>query len=171
MKRILTLLLALLVFTPLAHADDAARAAKAEKLMEVMHVDRMLSSVFDSLKTQMPAMLGAVGSTENMTAQQKAVFEEFQGKLIDLLNEEMHTGVMPHMAEIYARTFTDEELDAMITFYSSPVGQSVLLKLPQITQNSATVMQGLIGDMMPKMKALSEEYAPRFKAAGLNRQP
>lgn len=41
------------------------------------------------------------------------------------------------MARIYARAFTAEELDQMIAFYTTPVGQKALTELPRVLEQMA----------------------------------
>jgi len=41
----------------------------------------------------------------------------------------------PEYIKIYQDTFSEEEIQGMITFYETPVGQSVITKMPLIMQN------------------------------------
>lgn len=146
-------------------ADDPSHHAKAEKVVSIMHVDHMMDGYFDAMKAQLPAMLGAADSAAKMTPEQKVIFDEFQSKLFGIVREELRAKLLPKMVDVYDKTFSDEELDAMYGFYSTPVGQSVLMKTPQAMQNSMSGMQDLMADMMPKIQALAEEYGPKFKGA------
>ncbi len=51
--------------------------------------------------------------------------------------EELNRLVIP----IYAQHFTIEELDAIIAFYKTPAGQSVLEKMPLVLQDSMLIGQ------------------------------
>ena len=60
---------------------------------------------------------------------------------------------------IYAKYFTDDDIQAMITFYDSPVGKKMIEKLPLITQESMQA-GGEWG------KQLSEKIMQRLKEKG-----
>jgi len=47
-----------------------------------------------------------------------------------------YEGLNEIIVPIYAQNFTDEELDGIIDFYRTPVGQSVLTKMPTVVQDS-----------------------------------
>ena len=64
---------------------------------------------------------------------------------------------------IYDRHFTMEELQALIDFYTTPVGQQVVKKLPLVAQES-----NAIGQQWGETKAL--EIAQRLAEQGYLRQ-
>lgn len=43
------------------------------------------------------------------------------------------------MVELYRETFTDEELQALIDFYSTPVGQKILSVTPELAKRGAAM--------------------------------
>ena len=49
-----------------------------------------------------------------------------------------------HMSKVYAETYTAEELEGLIAFYSSPVGQSVLAKAPELAPEASRAMERLL---------------------------
>ena len=56
--------------------------------------------------------------------------------------------VRGYSAAVLAKDLSLEEIEAMITFYSSPLGRSVMTKMPQVMQDTIPVVQGMM------MKAL-----------------
>ena len=54
----------------------------------------------------------------------------------EILKEAHPEDLVNMVVPIYDKNFSDEEIDGMLTFYSSPVGQKVLAKLPVILQES-----------------------------------
>ena len=75
------------------------------------------------------------------------------------LSVELTTDMIPQMLEamvpIYARTFTEEELEAMIAFYDSEMGRSILRKtmtsLPEANQAAMSVMPQLMEKMAARI--------------------
>jgi hypothetical protein len=64
---------------------------------------------------------------------------------------------------VYDRHFTMEELQALIDFYTTPVGQKVVIKLPLVAQES-----NAIGQQWGETKAL--EIMQRLAEQGYQRQ-
>ena len=166
MKRIFTVAVVLLSLSVVARADDASKQAKAEKLIAVMHMDRMMDQMVDMMKAQSGQLIAGVVSSTEMNDQQKKLMDEFQTKIIDLTMKDVKTTMMPQMAGVYAKSFTEDELDAMYTFYASPTGQAVIEKMPQVMQNSMAMSQGMMTELMPQIKDLADEYGAKIKAAG-----
>jgi len=59
----------------------------------------------------------------------------------DFLKEVKPEDLVNMVVPVYDRNFTDAEIDGMLAFYSSPVGQKVLSKLPVVLQESMQVGQ------------------------------
>ena len=55
--------------------------------------------------------------------------------------------VEPEMIDAYQKVFTEEEVTAMITFYSTPAGQATITKIPQ-------AMQAVMASSMTRLQAL-----------------
>jgi len=66
--------------------------------------------------------------------------------------------IMTQQDQIMADLFTLEEIEAISAFYASPVGRSVMAKLPQLTQALQPMiisfMQGAMPDLIPQIQAI-----------------
>lgn len=72
----------------------------------------------------------------------------------------------PVYRRIYARAFTAEEVDAMIAFYGSDTGRSILAKLPQAMQLATDEMRPMIEETVDRMQRdLERELHDDGKAA------
>jgi hypothetical protein len=69
------------------------------------------------------------------------------------------------LAQIYKQNFSDKELKDMLAFYQSPTGQSMLEKMPIVTQESMQASQRMMTNVMPKINALTEEMSKEMKEA------
>jgi hypothetical protein len=70
------------------------------------------------------------------------------------------------MIEVYSNTFTQHEVDGMLTFYRSEAGQAVIAKLPTAMQQTMTSMQSHVKTLTPKIAELERDAAAQLKAAG-----
>ncbi len=115
-----------------------AQATKAEKAREVFRVfqgDGMMEQIFEAMFAQINAMT-------------KQAHPELPNEVGDIIQDEILAAlkesiplVMDEMAAIYVRIFTEEELDAMLAFYRSPAGQSMLKKMPEAMAETLPLSQ------------------------------
>jgi uncharacterized protein len=61
------------------------------------------------------------------------------------------------MKKAYGDNFTEEDLQAMLAFYKSPVGQKVLIKMPEIMRSSMEIVQESMKDIMPRLQEVQKE--------------
>ena len=79
---------------------------------------------------------------------------ELKTYMVALLKSEvtdMEEQVRPKLAEIYARTFTDDELHNIIVFYESPTGQVLLAKQPMLVREGQAAVAPLVPAMQRDM--------------------
>ena len=124
-KLIITTILSsalLLNFAGSARADEASKQAKAEKLVEVMHLDKSMSQMMEMMTAQMKQSFTAnLGSSA--TPKQKELFNNFLDKVFQLMRTQLSWPILkPDIVKLYAENFTEDELDGLNTFYASPLG-------------------------------------------------
>jgi hypothetical protein len=68
--------------------------------------------------------------------------------------------------QLYTSTLSQAEVDGMNAFYRSPAGQAVIAKMPLMMQSLMKVLMERMQVMMPKARALGEEYGRKLRAAG-----
>lgn len=147
MKRIISGLLlafALLAATPAAaqQADDASkRLALSHRFIELMQTDQM-----GAMLGQMSAAF-APAPTEDMTEAETADYQA--------LMEDMMAVMLPRlfdaMAPIYADIFTLEELEGLVAFYESDIGQSMMRKSYESAPRITTAIQAMMPQLMVEM--------------------
>jgi len=134
-----------------------------EQMMTVMQVQKML----DQMMTQMDAGMrtgmeqGLQQSLQGKTPTeaQKAQIADFQKKLSGILKDELSYAKMKDIyLQVYRETFTQDEINSIIAFYSSPAGQAMVEKVPIAMQKASTIMQARIGPMTQKVQAMMEQF-------------
>lgn len=90
--------------------------------------------------------------------------EELAEKAVDAIRSTVKAE-MPALnekfVELYARTYTEEEIDGMIAYHSSPVGQKVAAVGKQLAQDAAAISSVL----EPKIQAAVQKVALEYDAA------
>jgi hypothetical protein len=90
------------------------------------------------------------------TPEERQKAEALQGKIIEL-SMESAKGMIAKMDHIYADVYSEAELIAMKTFFTSAEGKSMLAKQPQVMAKLMPLMQEMQRELMPKMQKLMEE--------------
>jgi len=65
----------------------------------------------------------------------------------------------PDYVDIYAKNFTDEQLDAILAFYKSPAGSALVEKLPTLTTQGMQLAQTRMAALQPQLKQMIEDFA------------
>jgi hypothetical protein len=124
MRSLLCLLCLVLLSTTPAWADAPAKAAPSKSKLDKIHVllhqlgaDKMANNILETLRTQLPP-----------DRLQKV------SKLID--NNELMELLVP----IYDRHFSEDEIEGLIGFYNTPLGQRLVQETPGISQESVVVL-------------------------------
>src|SRR5262249_25739420 len=102
---------------------------------------------------------------KDLTAEQKEEIEARRQKLAGLVKQMLSWESMEQMyLKVYGETFTQQEIDGMTAFYSSPTGHAVVAKLPLAMKNSMLHMQQRMQSMIPQIQQLAKEAADGVKA-------
>ena len=118
-----------------------------------MHADQM----FDNIAAQMKQIAGqAVTLSPNASPEQQKKSEELQNKIMDL-SMGAAKEMIGKMDQIYADVYNEKELQAMKAFFTSPEGQSMLAKQPQIMTHLMPLVQEMQRNLLPKIQQLVQE--------------
>jgi hypothetical protein len=140
------------------------------KMMAVMHVDKMLDQMVAQINNGMKngidqgmqqSLLG-----QELNAGQKASIEKFKDQLAAMMQEELSMGKLKDVyLQAYRETLTQEEVDSISEFYSTPAGQAVVEKIPLVMQKAATLTQNRLGPMIQKMQSMQAEFIKDLNSA------
>ncbi|BBJ00597.1 hypothetical protein FGKAn22_22890 [Ferrigenium kumadai] len=156
----------LLGLQPAMAAEAPASEASVRELIEVTQAKNM----FDSLMARMDAIfqtsMNQALAGQTPTAEQKKIMVEMQSKMVSVFKEDMKwESLEPILIDIYRKSFTQNELNDMLTFYKSKAGQAMLAKMPIVMQNSMQAMQGRMAIMMPKLQQIQRDAITQLKAS------
>lgn len=167
MRRMLVAVAMVFLLAPgLRAQDDAAKRAKVEELFTVMRLDHMMDRLMGAVRQQTETMMRSMPGMEQMTPEQKRITDDFEKKIMDAAMESVGWKAMePDMVNLYVSTYSTQEIDGLIAFYKSPVGQAYLDKTPELTQKSMQITQQKVVTLQPKLRELVEEYRKQIEAA------
>ncbi len=150
-----TLLFSSIIFltAALCQADETQKRESVDELLQVMNA----SSMVDAIYSQLQPMFKNMASELDIQADEQVIWDQYYGKIVDVMKDDMGWDKMKGpMTDIYIKNFNDAEIQGMLNFYKSEIGQATLQKLPVVMQESMLLGQTLAQTMMPKIMDLSE---------------
>jgi TonB family protein len=123
------------------------------RLFEVIHFKENAAKagrqVFESLRPALMASLPATRSRERIT-------DAYIDKLLALMQSDSHT---ERVVAIYAKYFSDQDVQELVRFYQTPTGQHFNAAMPQLFGDLSQIGQQLALDNIPAIfKQLCKEF-------------
>ena len=127
-------------------------------LFSVMKAESIVDGMYAAMEPAMrQGMAQATGGREP-TLEQKKIMDRFPQKMSELMRTELSWSKLePIQIKIYRESFEQAEIDGLIDFYRSPIGQSFIAKMPIVTQKAMAEMQNYMQQVMPKVQAAMQE--------------
>jgi hypothetical protein len=165
MKRLSILLVLCLALPLTARADEASRRVKAQEMITLLHLDRLVQQLTDGMMKQVSAMSKQQFAGHDISAAQQAQLDDFQKQVFALIDTQLGWKAMePTYVDIYAKTLTDDELDGIIAFYKSPAGTAMIEKLPRLTTQAQQIVQQKMVTLQPQIMQLVQDFASHAAA-------
>lgn len=155
MRLMIVCLAAALAVVTLPAAPVAAQAAEQatppslrRMTLARQYLDLLMTDQFEGVVHQ---MLGA--EFENDSAMQ-GLPEEDRRMIVSLtaeLTADMVPQMITEMVPVYAATFTEQELDALVAFYDTPLGRSIANKSIEVMPEAERAIMSVVPQLLEKM--------------------
>ena len=171
--------LALLAAAP-AWAEPAS-AESVQKMMRVMKMesefDNSISSMLQMMRDQ---MVNSIPKHANISTEQRVQIEtvmrnawqKYQERLTS--DAELRASVIARFQQLVQKHYTQQEVDALIGFYDSPLGQSILDKqgmmIGEFTQSVPAILDTRIQSMAREIRREMEAEIHRIVNQGRGRR-
>jgi hypothetical protein len=132
--------------------------AAAKELLALTHIrETITQSADEMLEAQLAQM------------PQRAVFEPI---LRDFYREQMNWDELePEFTRLYTEVFTEPELRDIAKFYGTPLGKTMLAKMPLLMTKSNELTQRRLQAALPKLMQCMQEAAQKAQAGGAQAAP
>jgi len=155
---VLLLLAASVAGIPSAHADEASRRAKTERLLVLTKSDALMDQMLGQMSAAIKSSAAEQAASLHLTPEQQVYLDKFNTRVADIIKSSLSMeNLKPVIIKVYVDTYTDEELDGIIAFYSSPAGQAFVTKGPQLMQRSVQLMQQQMAGVEPQLEQASKQ--------------
>jgi uncharacterized protein len=162
-----------LLLAPASHAqqnaaDTPASKADVQRFLDTMHTRDMMTQMMAVMKNQMRQMIHAqLQKQSNLPADSEAKIDKMTD---DLLSSMPIDDLLQAMIPVYQKHLTKGDIDALIAFYSSPVGQKMIKEMPAMTAEAMQASQGIMQRMMAQtMQRVQEQIAQLQQNSGATR--
>ena len=154
-----------LAFTGTAHAAPATRAS-LESLFTLIHADAMIDNVYTVMEKQLSQTFAQDAQSRGASPARQKIEAKAMTDMMALVRGEYNWAVIePTMIDAYQKTFTEDEITAMINFYATPAGQAAITKMPQLMQSVMAGSQARMQALLPRIRAIAEKAQADAAAA------
>ena len=162
MKALTAILIIVLSFvSSIAGANEASQRATAEELLRVMKADQMTKPLLVQLRSGLEQQFAQMGAPDDM----KPILKKYTDRLFAAIEETLNwQRLKENIITVYVQTFSEEELQNLVTFYKSPLGQAVIDKMPIVMQRTMEIQQKNMPQFLEKVKQISEEFQQEIRA-------
>ncbi|MEH6552201.1 MAG: DUF2059 domain-containing protein [Pseudomonadales bacterium] len=163
MKSLLSsLLLSLLIFSPTTFATNDSHRALAEEMLTLSHVGATLDTQVKAGVEQQRLRMKDLKLNE---ASQAAV-DTFMDGMATLMAQSLGWDAnKEYYLELYTQTYDEKELNEIVKFYKSDVGQKLLNQSAALGAQIAVSTQTKMTELQPKLMALQTQLQADLKAA------
>ncbi|MEM7561630.1 MAG: DUF2059 domain-containing protein [Pseudomonadota bacterium] len=131
MKRILCIVI-LIFISSHANANEAdSSKSSVEKLFSLTGIDEQMDAGFEAMLPMIENQAASLKLGPSAKNELKNIYREWFANDID------RDKVIKSMIDLYADTFTEHEIDELLRFYQSPVGQKFLRESPGLIKAGA----------------------------------
>jgi hypothetical protein len=145
--------------------DAPASQQDIDKYLQVTHASDMMKQIMQGMSKPMHDMV------HQQALKQPNLPPDFEarmnGILDDMLNSMPLDQMLQAMMPVYQKHFSHGDLEALTTFYSTPVGQKILHEMPAIT---AEAMQAIMPIMQTQMGTMQQRVQQEVARAAKTSQ-
>lgn len=131
---------------------------QVEELLALTRVEAMMDQMHGTLENMMRQGMQQTVQGKALDAEQRQVLDKVPANFVAVIKEEFTwSKLKPLYIQLYTETFDQSEIDGLIAFYKTTVGQAFVAKMPVLMQKSMVMMQAQMQSYLPKMKAAMDE--------------
>ncbi len=148
-----------------AHADASTKRQKIEELFQLIQVQKTLQQAMSQQMAQVQTAVKTLVPGMKMTSDEQKDFDTFLQKIGAITQESMAWSKLePQFVDLYASTYSEEEIDGMVAFYHTPTGEAMIAKQPEILSKSQVISQAQLAAVQPKIREAVMQFIQEMAA-------
>jgi hypothetical protein len=165
LKSTYLVLLFLFLAAPVFAADSSPTEESVKHLLSITDSRKMADDMMGQMDEAMKNAMKQLPQGQAVTPEQQKILDTMQSKMDALLKQELNwQSLEPLYIQIYRESFTQEEINGMLAFYETPVGQALIKKMPTVMQKSMTEMQKRMATLIPKFQKIQQDALSELKS-------
>jgi uncharacterized protein len=141
-------------------AEAPPSEASIREVLEVTQARKLVEGMSGQLDDYFAAAMKQALDGKVASAGQQEVIDHTRPKFKALMSDWLKWESMERMyLEVYAKSFSQSEVDSMIKFYGSPAGHALVVKLPLVNQNLMSAVQQRMQSLIPKIQQIAKDAA------------
>jgi hypothetical protein len=139
---------------------EQASVESIKELLALTEANKLIDKMFPQIETTIKSSLTQAGL--NLPEERQRELEEISPKIASeftqVIREELSwEKIEPIYLEIYQKSYTQEEVDGMLSFFKSPAGVAITKKMPLVMQETMVAMQKLMTPMLARVQKTAEK--------------
>ena len=123
--------------------------------LQSIRADASIEAVLKEMDQTLEGSMELLTPQDKLSPRQKRIFDATRERFNRGMREELSwTKLRPVFVRVYRETFTQEEIDGLLAFFTSPAGISYTNKSPVVLQKTMTLVQERLA---PFQKLMEEE--------------
>ncbi len=165
-KMCILIVVGVFVLLSLSYAQEQEYVCKqlAEELLLLTEADKNIERAFGMVKQMQMDQVKNMRLPRELSKEDSEKIASMQEKTMDIITKELRWDKLKgDFIDLYADVFTKEELEGIIAFYKTPVGQKFIKKQPELMQKSMEISQKQMTTIMPKIQKAIEDTKETLK--------
>ncbi len=172
MKKSLGVILAVLClsvfsFTKYVAADEASHSKAAEDFLLLMKVPEQLDEFYTQMMAMEEEQLQSMAPADKAEEVNKTAKDAMESIKTSLSWDKIKNDYI----ETYTSAFSEAELNELVAFYKSEIGQKYISKIPEVTEKLMTMSERRIQDLLPQIQEKINQAAKDAPAPVLDATP
>jgi uncharacterized protein len=154
-----------------ATGDDApASKEDIQRYLDTMHINELMKNLMAQMGAQMHQLVhDQIAKQTNLQPDAEAILQKSMDDTFkDFPVDDYLAAVVP----VYRKYLTKGDVNALVAFYSSPVGQKLLAETPAMTADAMKASSGIFQKMMAdEMQRIQQQMSQMTNDNGASGQP
>ncbi len=153
-------LILFLIFATSAIAGEANHQKAVLKLLEITNAQKLIDQTLDSINQ----MVAQQFKSMNLPSKGQEASDRIREEIMTWFSEFFVWEKMQKLyIDIYTDVFTEQEINGLIDFYQTPLGQKMLSKMPELMQKTIQKTQVILKSKTPEFQKRLEKAVIELK--------
>ncbi len=163
MRKLLIAVLLCSCCTISARADEAAKREKLRDLFVQLHLSDLMKTIMEQSLRQGELTAQTMFGAPELPPKARDVLEDYNKSILALFGTALSWQKLePAYLDLYASTFTENDVDAMLAFYKSPAGQKMVAKTPEMMTASQQIVASKFQLVQPQFQKITRDFVNRL---------